>query len=437
MNLSLHYRNSISKKHIVWRVWGFWEGEFPIVLKIKLPKTFQKETLNSLNELPLRCFWGGFVGSWSVHQFLRPMTSSHVPSLIAQTQRLRCYRYRIENWGVEACFGILKCWGISTYQQLAKFSSEKLTIKKPETFRDQTSRLVFFEIPCNDDNIRLQLRHRIFQTFLRRGFQAQKLEKLPDLLVKRISTEYEDTSPENLKKEPQNQGLVQIFFLFKWVIFRFQPFFQRCINRSNVPWTVNHPKQILENGGFEEFFGWIFLVFQFDDSNLLSFTCPWCWPCWPHFGIHSPPGHGDNTDISLHQIGPEAPINSMTDGWWEYCCYHCAPQNTDWQVRTTPTQLLICSSFSRENGHLLLICSSLSTSQLMRIKKNTISLTCRHFEAEKVFSSETTSFSNQVRSNGWEWKVIMSEKSKSMYVYIYIYIYIPYYIVYMVHPEQW
>ena len=30
----------------------------------------------------------------------------------------------------------------------------------------------------------------------------------------------------------------------------------------------------------------------------------------------------------------------------------------------TPTQLLICSSFSRENGYLLLICSSLSTSLL-------------------------------------------------------------------------
>ena len=29
----------------------------------------------------------------------------------------------------------------------------------------------------------------------------------------------------------------------------------------------------------------------------------------------------------------------------------------------TPTQLLICSSFSRENVHLLLICSSLSTTQ--------------------------------------------------------------------------
>ena len=31
---------------------------------------------------------------------------------------------------------------------------------------------------------------------------------------------------------------------------------------------------------------------------------------------------------------------------------------------STPNQLLICSSFSRENGHPLLICSSLSTAQL-------------------------------------------------------------------------
>ena len=31
---------------------------------------------------------------------------------------------------------------------------------------------------------------------------------------------------------------------------------------------------------------------------------------------------------------------------------------------STPTQLLICSSFNRENGHPLLICSSLSTAQL-------------------------------------------------------------------------
>ena len=31
---------------------------------------------------------------------------------------------------------------------------------------------------------------------------------------------------------------------------------------------------------------------------------------------------------------------------------------------STPTLLLICSSFSRENGHSLLICSSLSTAQL-------------------------------------------------------------------------
>ena len=31
---------------------------------------------------------------------------------------------------------------------------------------------------------------------------------------------------------------------------------------------------------------------------------------------------------------------------------------------STPSQLLFCSSFSRENGHLLLICSSLSTSHI-------------------------------------------------------------------------
>ena len=33
---------------------------------------------------------------------------------------------------------------------------------------------------------------------------------------------------------------------------------------------------------------------------------------------------------------------------------------------STPTQLLICSSFSRENCHLLLICSSLSAAQAER-----------------------------------------------------------------------
>ena len=34
---------------------------------------------------------------------------------------------------------------------------------------------------------------------------------------------------------------------------------------------------------------------------------------------------------------------------------------------STPNQLLICSSFSRENGHPLLICSSLSTAQYIYI----------------------------------------------------------------------
>ena len=44
----------------------------------------------------------------------------------------------------------------------------------------------------------------------------------------------------------------------------------------------------------------------------------------------------------------------------------------------TPTQLLICSSFSRENGHLLLICSSLSTSQL----------NCAHFDSQQVLGQK-------------------------------------------------
>ncbi len=36
---------------------------------------------------------------------------------------------------------------------------------------------------------------------------------------------------------------------------------------------------------------------------------------------------------------------------------------------STPAILLICSSFSREDGHLLLICSSLSTSQCNMINQ--------------------------------------------------------------------
>ena len=40
----------------------------------------------------------------------------------------------------------------------------------------------------------------------------------------------------------------------------------------------------------------------------------------------------------------------------------------NWLVRTTPTLLLICSSFSRENGYPLLICSSLSTAQVRYVR---------------------------------------------------------------------
>ena len=46
-------------------------------------------------------------------------------------------------------------------------------------------------------------------------------------------------------------------------------------------------------------------------------------------------------------------------GWLEYL--ESWKRSAGWC--STPTQLLICSSFSRENGHPLLICSSLSTAQ--------------------------------------------------------------------------
>ena len=44
------------------------------------------------------------------------------------------------------------------------------------------------------------------------------------------------------------------------------------------------------------------------------------------------------------------------------------PNTTGWC--STPTLLLICSSFSTENGHPLLICSSLSTTQTNKIHHN-------------------------------------------------------------------
>ena len=44
-----------------------------------------------------------------------------------------------------------------------------------------------------------------------------------------------------------------------------------------------------------------------------------------------------------------------------YVSVFCRVNKPGWC--STPTQLLICSSFNRENGHPLLICSSLSTAQ--------------------------------------------------------------------------
>ena len=72
------------------------------------------------------------------------------------------------------------------------------------------------------------------------------------------------------------------------------------------------------------------------------------------------------------------PAYSM--GWWtclftqkNTCVYSILSKDQQKSVSSktgkclTPSQLLICSSFSRENGYLLLICSSLSTSQKRNI----------------------------------------------------------------------
>ena len=56
------------------------------------------------------------------------------------------------------------------------------------------------------------------------------------------------------------------------------------------------------------------------------------------------------------------------------------PYSSDTGWCSTPTLFLICSSFSRENGHPLLICSSLSTAQDMigEYKKNTSTSSLRN-----------------------------------------------------------
>ena len=54
--------------------------------------------------------------------------------------------------------------------------------------------------------------------------------------------------------------------------------------------------------------------------------------------------------------------------------HHCISLIPMWMLTgwcSTPTLLLICSSFSKENGYPFLICSSLSTAQLSFVKQAT------------------------------------------------------------------
>ena len=68
----------------------------------------------------------------------------------------------------------------------------------------------------------------------------------------------------------------------------------------------------------------------------------------------SPPGSAGKK-ISEPTVGIHCQIRPI---WWQDC--PSLPGKC-----STPTLLLICSSFSRENGHLFLICSSLSTALLL------------------------------------------------------------------------
>ena len=75
----------------------------------------------------------------------------------------------------------------------------------------------------------------------------------------------------------------------------------------------------------------------------------------PSFSGHLVPHHQPKSSeipslitIHLHFCDAPSQIGPILSGW-------CS----------TPNQLLICSSFSRENGHPLLICSPLSTAQLL------------------------------------------------------------------------
>ena len=85
--------------------------------------------------------------------------------------------------------------------------------------------------------------------------------------------------------------------------------------------------------------------------------------CFP-----SPKARGVNVNIEMSRLagidlgGSGGFVGQTSAIWCHMMPYHHMWSLSGWCL--TPTLLLICSSFSKENGHIFLICSSLSTAQL-------------------------------------------------------------------------
>ena len=121
-------------------------------------------------------------------------------------------------------------------------------------------------------------------------------------------------TPPKINMEPKNGGGWKTIFLFNWVIFRFHVNFQRSKSTVKYPTSpvVAHEKR--------------YPILGYPASKLMAkriVSLPW------------------DQHIETNKLK-----QTNSSGW-------CL----------TPNQLLICSSFNRENDHPMLICSSLSTSQ--------------------------------------------------------------------------
>ena len=114
---------------------------------------------------------------------------------------------------------------------------------------------------------------------------------------------------------------------------------------------------------------------------------------WPHWSRTSslPPERANSKLIPQLYFSQKFSLNKKhimesTNPRWKFWKLPPKKYQKAWVVTgkcLTPTQLLICSSFSRENGHPLLICSSLSTSQLGCNYTNPPSQTISHYGINK------------------------------------------------------